>query len=348
MVHTRDYFYVGGGYINTEKGHIFQNQMYVEKLSPASGSTRKFPVVFLHGRGQSGTNWLRKPDGGAGWASKFLELGYDVYIVDATTRGRSPWWPASGFPQSVFSAEFISERFTAVKRSDLWPQAKLHSQWPGSGEIGDPIFDKFYQSNVQYISDTVEQETTMKAAGSALLDTIGPAVMITHSQGGLYGWTIADAQSELVKALIQIEPKGPPFREAVFSTEFTRPWGLSTIPLDFSPYPTDLDEPLKTKAIPSNSTESVDCLIQEEPARQLPNLANVPILIETSEASYHAMYDHCSVLFLKQAGVHDVEHWKLGDMGIHGNAHMQFMEKNSDDIAMALDKWIRLKTGDTV
>jgi pimeloyl-ACP methyl ester carboxylesterase len=178
------------------------------------------------------------------------------------------------------------------------------------------------------------------------LEEIGPAVLITHSQGGLYGWTITDARPSLVKALVQIEPKGPPFQEAVFSTDFTRPWGLTTIPLGFKPYPTDPDQPLATKKIPSNSTSRADCLVQAEPARQLPNLSNVPILIETGEASYHAMYDYCFVLFLKQAGV-SVEHWSLGNRGIHGNAHMQFMEKNSDEIAAALDGWIRKSVGDS-
>lgn len=54
--HRREYLYVGGEYANTPDGEtIFQNQMYVEKLSPTDGSTRKFPIVFVHGRGQSGT-----------------------------------------------------------------------------------------------------------------------------------------------------------------------------------------------------------------------------------------------------------------------------------------------------
>ncbi|PGH08833.1 hypothetical protein AJ79_05837 [Helicocarpus griseus UAMH5409] len=341
--HRREYFYAGGGYVNTKNGHIFQNQMYVEKLSPIGGSTREYPVVLLHGGGQSGTNWLNKPDGGVGWASRFVEQGYDVFIVDETTRGRSPWWPENGLPQSVFSAELVFERFTGIRNSTLWPQAKLHSQWPGSGKMGDPIFDKYYQSNVQYIVNTVEQETATKAASIALLDAIGPAVLITHSQGGLYGWAIADLRPMSVKALVQIEPKGPPFREAVFSTEFTRPWGLTTIPLGFDPYPTDLSEPLTMKSIPTNSSDRVDCLVQDEPARQLHNLANIPILVVTAEASYHAMYDHCTGLFLEQAGVRTVEHWNLGDIGIHGNGHLLFMELNSDAVAAALIEWIRRK-----
>lgn len=74
---------------------------------------------------------MNKPDGGQGWASWFMEKGYQVYIVDETARGRSPWNPNSGFPMTVYSAETITTRFTAVQSSTLWPQAKLHDQWPG-------------------------------------------------------------------------------------------------------------------------------------------------------------------------------------------------------------------------
>lgn len=172
-----------------------------------------------------------------------------------------------------------------------------------------------------------------------MLDKVGPSVIITHSQAGLYGWALADARPWLVKALIQIEPKGPPFREVIFSSEFTRPWGLTSIPLSYDPVPADLTAPLTMQTFPSNSSDLTDCMLQAEPARQLPNLASIPILIETGEASYHAMYDHCTSLFLKQAGV-EVEHLELGKAGIHGNSHMQFMELNSDIIVAELHKWI--------
>lgn len=179
----------------------------------------------------------------------------------------------------------------------------------------------------------------MREAGIALLDRIGPSIMITHSQGGLYGWAIADAEPTKIKALIQIDPKGPPFQEVIFSTDFSRPWGLTSIPLTFDPAPTNLSAPLATQVVPSPSSNLTDCIIQAEPALKLVNLAKVPILVETGEASYHAMYDYCSVLFLRQAGV-KVDHLELGKEGIHGNGHLQFMEKNSDDIAAMLHEWI--------
>ncbi|KAL4753549.1 hypothetical protein BDW72DRAFT_190997 [Aspergillus terricola var. indicus] len=340
-LHRRSYFYVGGEYVNTTDGWMMHNQMYVEKLSPANGSTQLYPIVFLHGGAQTGTNFLNKPDGGRGWASWFLSHGYEVYIVDRTMTARSPVLPADGYDESVFSAEFISQRFTNVQDYPLWPQAKLHSQWPGTGERGDPIFDAYYASNVQSISDSDAQEVTMKAAGEALLDLIGPVILITHSQGGLYGWSWADSRPELIKGLIQIEPKGPPFKEVIFSNSFSRPYGLTSIPLTYEPAPTNESAPLSMKTVSSDKPgELLDCIIQAEPARQLTNLANVPILIDTGEASYHATYDYCFIKFLKQAGVSNVQHLELGKRGIHGNAHLQFLEKNSDVIAGVLHEWI--------
>jgi hypothetical protein len=35
-----------------------------------------------------------------------------------------------------------------------------------------------------------------------------------------------------------------------------------------------------------------------------------------------------------------VEHIKLADIGIYGNGHLQFLEKNSSDIAKAIKRWI--------
>ncbi|KAF8850068.1 alpha/beta-hydrolase [Acephala macrosclerotiorum] len=335
----RSYFYVGGEYVKTPAGTICENQMYVERLLPAD-VTKPYPIVFIHGGAQTGTNWLNKPDGGGGWASWFLDHGYEVYIVDQVHTGRSAWSPKSAFPQTVAPVEYIQRHFTATKNYPLWPQAHDHAQWPGTGMMGDPVFDAYYASQAQLLADPVEQERTMRLAGIALLDKIGASILITHSRGGLHGWAWADARPALVKALIQVEPRGPPFYEAVFSKKFVRPWGLTSIPLTYDPPPEDEKAPLTTEILRASSEEEVDCYLQEEPARQLVNLKSIPILVATGAASYHATYDHSIVAFLEQAGCEKVEHMKLADLGIHGNGHMLFLEKNSDEIAEALDSWI--------
>lgn len=54
----RSYFYVGGQYMDDGKGenqHVMAGQIYVEKLIPIDGVRRRWPLIFIHGAGQTGT-----------------------------------------------------------------------------------------------------------------------------------------------------------------------------------------------------------------------------------------------------------------------------------------------------
>ena len=70
------------------------------------------------------------PDGRQGWASYFLNEGYVVYIVDQPQRGRSSWELSQGTP-TYFPVSMLESIFTAPEKYKLWPQAVLHTQWPG-------------------------------------------------------------------------------------------------------------------------------------------------------------------------------------------------------------------------
>ncbi|CAG8292284.1 unnamed protein product [Penicillium salamii] len=340
----RSYMYVGGQYmLNSAGQHVFTDQMYVEKLTPAEGATKPHPIVFIHGQAQTGTNWLNKPDGGEGWASYYISQGYECYIIDQTFRGRSAWFPGNG-TLSTYSAEVLQQRFTAAKQYNLWPQSSLHTQWNGTGVMGDANFDTYYASTVEFLASATSQESTVQAAGVELLEIIGsPAILLSHSQGGVMPWLIADVRPELVHSIVSIEPTGPPFQDAIFSNSSTRPYGLTDIPMTYSPAIAHPGELVK-HVIRSNSSMYSNCVIQaDSPApRKLVNLAKVPVLVMTTESSYHAPYDWCTVQFLKQAGV-SVEHLQLADIGIHGNGHLVFMEKNSQEVAAVLQKWMERK-----
>ena len=88
-----------------------------------------------------------------------------------------------------------------------------------------------------------------------------------------------------------------------------------------------------------DGTGLVACYAQKEPARQLPNLQKMPILVLSSEASYHAPYDHCTVKYLQQAGVKP-SFIRLADRGIKGNSHVMMMEKNNKEIAAVIAEWL--------
>jgi acetyl esterase/lipase len=87
---------------------------------------------------------------------------------------------------------------------------------------------------------------------------------------------------------------------------------------------------------------TIACMIQREPARQLPHFRNIPVVVVTAEASWMTTDNHGTVDFLRQAGV-TVDHLRLEEHGIHGNGHAMMLETNSDEIAAFLENWISAK-----
>ena len=268
-------------------------------------------------------------------------------MVDQPGRARAAYQAELYGPQTRLDLERVQQRFTAPERYNLWPQARVHTQWPGSGAPGDPVFDQFFASQVTGIQDFMLQQTLNRDAILALLEKIGPAIVLTHSQSGAFGWPVADARPDRVKAVLYIEPSGPPFfdvdtvgaPEWFRNGEKTRAWGVTAVPLGYSPPAASASDLAIVQQESPDEPSLARCWVQKAPARQLPGLQKLPHLILTSEASYHAAYDHCTVKFLEQAGVHPT--WiKLGDAGIHGNGHMMMIEKNNQEVAAAIVRWL--------
>jgi len=232
----RGYFYVGGSYVGEPGKQLMHDQMYVEVLTPRH-SRQRYPLVLIHGAAQTATNWMGTTDGRPGWADYFVGQGYAVYMVDQPACGRSPWRPDVDGKLATFAAAAIESRFTAPEVFNLWPQAKLHSQWPGTGRIGDAVFDAFYATQVPYLADNAQTQRLIQQSVAALLDRIGPAIFLTHTQSGPFGWLIAEAKPKLVKAVVAVEPAGPPFQNAVLGTDEARAWGVIDIPITYDPPP---------------------------------------------------------------------------------------------------------------
>jgi pimeloyl-ACP methyl ester carboxylesterase len=347
LIVKQGYFFVGGKYFDAQDGRFMSGQMYVESQVPAR-VTHRYPIVMFSGGGQSGLNYSGTPDGREGWMQYFLRQGYVVYVLDQPSRARSPHQPEAG-PQSRFSVERVQQRFTAPERSNLWPQARLHTQWPGTGIAGDPVFDQFFAQNYPSLASFPRQQELNRDAGVALLDRIGPAILLTHSQSGAFGWLVADARPSLVKAVVAMEPSGPPVHDNVEKGEpdwfedgpLSKPYGLTAPPLTYDPPVRDPGELKFVRQEKADASSLVRCWTQAEPARTLVNLQRIPVLVVQAEASYHAAYDHCTVAYLRQARVSTVRFVRLADIGIKGNGHMLMLEKNNEDIAKVADTWLR-------
>jgi hypothetical protein len=118
------------------------------------------------------------------------------------------------------------------------------------------------------------------------------------------------------------------------------PWGVTALPMKYDPPikdPAELQTELEPKA---DGPALVPCFLQKGTPHKLVNLAQIPVLDVSGEASYHRVFDSCIPKWLNQAGV-KTDYVKLEDVGLPGNGHEMMLEKNSDGIAAFFDSWLQ-------
>jgi pimeloyl-ACP methyl ester carboxylesterase len=253
----------------------------------------KNALVLVHGGGGQGLDYLATPDGRPGWATLFAQDGYATYVVDRPGMGRSPYHPdLHGPPSPPAAYEGFAAGFAA-------PTA-AHTQWPGRGARGDPALEQFLAGREPPAGDLASAQEDMRRGAAGLMDRTGPAVLVTHSLGGAFGWLAVGARPELVKAVVAVEPAGPPFAALGGIGELSH--GLTAVPLE---------------------------------AR----FGALPVAVVTAEASGHAAADRATAEYLREAGA-DVTEMRLADLGIHGNGHLMMLERNNAEIAGAICRWL--------
>ena len=80
-----------------------------------------------------------------------VEQGYTLYMVDYPARGRSTYIPGGEHGDlGIRTAEQLERIWTNVGEKGNFPLNDNHTQWPGDGHRGDPIFDNFIKTQVQF------------------------------------------------------------------------------------------------------------------------------------------------------------------------------------------------------
>ena len=185
-------------------GDYETGQMYVQYVRLTRPRAR-YPLLLWHGGGMTGATWETKPDGGAGWQSFFLNAGHDVYVSDAMERGRSGW---SRYPEIYPEPPHFRSKQEAWELFRFGPTGSYPERKPFSGQLF-PV-DSFDQFSRQMVPRWACHDVPTQAAYDALVQRIGPCVVMTHSQSGHFGFTAALHAPDLVRAVIAIEPSGAP------------------------------------------------------------------------------------------------------------------------------------------
>ncbi|GAA3047054.1 hypothetical protein GCM10010464_09140 [Pseudonocardia yunnanensis] len=309
----RGFFWVGTERVQHPAGLVPRGPMFVAWEAPEH-VTRPYPLVLVHGGGGQGTDWMGTPDGRSGWSTMLVRSGHVVYLVDRPGHGRSPYHPdVLGAMGPPFSYERAKEIFAPDSHKNL------HTQWPGSRDVDDPLFD-------QVLAPTGPMPADMAAAHRLdadrlvqLLERVGPAVLVTHSAGAPGGWLAADARPDLVVALLALEPIGPPFLRLPDGGSLL-PWGLTAAPPAFDPPAAD----------PSELAAG---------SHRLPGLAHVPIGVFSAGASPFDAFAGDVAEFLRTTGCR-AEWVRLADHGVHGNGHAVMFERNSAEALAVLVRWL--------
>ena len=200
------------------------NQMYVRYMIPEdvahywSGSNdrrhsktkkRVPPVIMVHGSGHTGVTFETTPDGREGWANHFVRNGFPVYVVDHSGRARSGFDQTPINQAKVESNPALIPSLVKTTHEGAWVGFRIGPSYgvPYSG-AQFPIAD-FDQYAAQLVPNT---EVTLPGGGAnstdalvALLDKIGPAIIIAHSQGSLYALGATVARPNLVKGVLMLE-----------------------------------------------------------------------------------------------------------------------------------------------
>ena len=288
----------------TSTGTGIEGQMYVG-FELVANKRHPYPLVLVHGGGGQATDWMGTPDGRDGWLDYFLAAGFDVYFVDRPAHGRSPGSRFYGEEGAPTTTQAIADAFTI--RSKQYPggggaDTKELAQHTASSEPGPTASSRMLQEDL-----------------AELLDRIGPAILVTHSAGGVSGWLALAARPDKVKAVLAIEP-------AMGITENLAPL------ITFRPA-LAASQKIDTVEVPSKVAGQNACQLQPQgKVRTVPAYAGKQILFVESPFSPFTGNVHCSVDTLNQLGAH-AKLARLVDYGIQGNGHFMNEELNNGEIA---------------
>ncbi len=277
---------------------------------------RKYPMVFLHGAGQSKKTWETTPDGRAGFQNIFLKRRFSVYLLDQPRRGDAGKSNVAATLTPTPDEQFWFSQFRIGNYPDYFPNV----QFPKDSAS----LEQFYRQMTP--STGAFDAVVVRDAVSQLFDKIGKGILVTHSQGGGPGWLTA-IKNDKVKAVVAYEPY----------SGFVFPQGELPVPIKSA----GLFGELKGVEIPLedfNRLTKIPIVVYYGD-----NIAAQPTTVWNKDhwRSGLEMAKIWVATINKHGGNATVIH--LPEIGIKGNTHFPFADLNNVEVADVLSKWLKDK-----
>lgn len=307
-------FAVGGTVLTDAQGHKFHgDHAYVFYQKPVDA--KQYPLVFAHGFGQFSKTWETTPDGRDGFQNIFLERGFSTYVADQPRRGDAGRSTDAITLAPAFDEEVWFNRF----RVGVWPNYFDGVQFSRDQETLNQYFRQMTPT-IGAIDIDVYAD-----AYAALFDKIGPAIFVTHSQGGPVGWNTL-RKTDNIRAIVAYEPGGE-------------------VPFPAGQMPED-----GKVATLSGQTEGV-----EVPMDVFQKYTKIPIIIYYGDNL--PTTDERPELYEWTRRLHLMRQWAeivnanggdatvihLPEIGLHGNTHFPFSDLNNVAVADHLSQWLHAK-----
>lgn len=308
-------FAVGGVVLTDSLGRKFHgDHAYVFYQKPVEA--RPLPIVMAHGVGQFSKTWETTPDGREGFQNIFLRKGYSTYLVDQPRRGDAGRSTDTVTIAPTFDEEEWFNRF----RLGVWPEYFEGVQFKQDAAALEQLFRQMTPNVGRKDLDVYAE------AYAALFDSIGPAVFMTHSQGGAVGWQTLP-KTDNIRAIVAIEPGG------------NVPFPVGQLPKEG-----------RVETLTKSNTEGVEVQMDV-----FMKFTRIPIIIyygdnlpTTDERPEQYEWTRRLHLMRKWAELvnymgGDVTVVHLPEEGIYGNTHFIMSDLNNADIANHIAHWLHNK-----
>jgi pimeloyl-ACP methyl ester carboxylesterase len=270
--------------------------------------------VLWHGAGQFSKTWETTPDGREGYQNIFLRRGFGVYVIDQPRRGAA----GRSTVGATITPTTNDQAWFNVFRIGGWPDYFPGVQFSRDPETLNQYFRQMTPNTGPFDMGVVSDSV------SALVDRIGPAILVTHSQGGGPGWLTA-IKNRNVRAVVAYEP----------GSGFVFPDGEVPAPMPSA------NGPLAAVAIPLSQFVQLTKIpiviyygdnIPEQPTTS-PGADNWRVRLAMARLWRDAVNRHGG----------DVTLVHLPEIGIRGNTHFPFSDLNNQQIADLMSEFLKAK-----
>lgn len=332
VIKTQGSFFVGGSKV--KKGGVYNPKLWMNQQGQTRHGDhayifyqippkpRKYAILFIHGAGQSGKCWETTPDGREGFHNMFLRRGYPVFIMDQPRMGRAGAALHDGTVKVANLDQFLFD----INRLGVWPKFYDGVQFPKDEESLKQFYSQITPNTCGYNNSVIVEAICegLNGIGNIMKkekQEIAGIVLVTHSQSCCPGWYAA-MKIEKIKAIVAIEPASSlPFPEKNWPGTIRSSSGI-----------------LKTNKVKENEflrlTRFPIILYFGD---NIPNRDN-GILGQDNWYQRLKIAKQWACLINKNGGKAQVVH--LPTIGIYGNTHFMFMDKNNKKIAKLIFEWI--------